>query len=446
MASAQIENHGWRVTLAGTGINLALGVLYAWSVMKAAIPKSWNWSEADKTLPYSIACLIFSLAMIPAGRLQDRVGPRWVATFGGLLIGLGCIVSGLVGSSSMGFVIGFGVLAGIGIGFGYASATPPAVKWFPPAKTGMIAGLVVAGFGLASVYVAPLATYLLKKFAVNNEMGVSNTMLVLGIAFLAVVVVLAQLLKNPPAGYVPAGSAPAPGKAAAAKPADVSWPAMLKTAQFWVLWLMYFFGAGVGLMLISIAQPLGKKALGEKAFFAVVVLAIGNAGGRILAGTISDKIGRQWTMFLVYALQAVVAILLLSIQGNRELLLTVLLVAGANYGANLALFPAITKDYFGLKGFGLNYGILFTAWGFGGLCLSYVCARVQDAYKTPNPAFKLACGMLIVAALLTFVSRSIAAKAASAKARRVQCKKCDHENVLEAAACARCGEALAGAV
>jgi nitrate/nitrite transporter NarK len=239
-------------------------------------------------------------------------------------------------------------------------------------------------------------------------------MLVFGVTFLIVVVVLSQLLKNPPAGYVPAGAAPVKGKGAPpAKPVDVSWAQMIKTAQFWVLWLMYFFGAGVGLMLISIAQPLGKKSLGEWAFFAVVVLAVGNAGGRILAGTLSDKIGRQWTMFIVYVLQAAMALLLLVIQGSAAALLLVLLIAGANYGANLALFPAITKDYFGLKGFGLNYGIVFTAWGFGGLALSRICGLIQDAYKTPNPAFVMACVLLIIAALLTFVSRSMAARTAA---------------------------------
>jgi len=418
MAATEAKGHGWRVTLAGTGINLALGVLYAWSVISANIPEAWEWTKANKALPYSIACLIFSLAMIPAGRLQDRIGPRWVATFGGVFIGLGCIVSGLVGSSLIGFVVGFGLLAGIGIGFGYASATPPAVKWFPPAKTGMIAGIVVAGFGLASVYVAPLATALLNAFAVGKAKGVSSTMLILGVAFLFIVVLLAQLLKNPPPGYVPAGAGATKAKAGAAKGHEMTWREMLATKQFWLLWIMYFFGAGVGLMIISIAAPLGKKSLGaEYAFFAVVVLAIGNAGGRILAGIVSDKIGRQWTMFGAYLLQACMALMLLLpfTHSSRAALLSVLLVVGANYGSNLALFPAATKDYFGLKGFGLNYGIVFTSWGLGGLTFSFICGKIQDRFGSPDLAFQIACGLLIVAAALTFASRS----AANAKAQAI---------------------------
>jgi len=179
------SNHGWRVTFAGMGINLALGILYAWSVISKRIPQDWGWNEDDKSLPYMFACLIFSLIMIPAGRMQDKLGPSIVATIGGILVGVGFIMASLT-TSLVGFVIGFGVLAGAGIGFGYASATPPAIKWFPAAKTGLIAGIVVSGFGLASVYAAPLTTYLV------NNLGFQGTLLFWGIAFLVVVVGLAS--------------------------------------------------------------------------------------------------------------------------------------------------------------------------------------------------------------------------------------------------------------
>ncbi len=238
------KNYGTVVTLAGTGINLALGILYTWSVLKSAIMKDWGWNAADTALPYSVACLVFAFSTILAGRLQDKLGPRWIATMGGVLVGIGCLVAGMMGDSLAGFVIGFGILAGTGIGFGYASATPPAVKWFPPSKTGLIAGIVVAGFGLASVIWAPLAT------AFIAAMGISKTMMTLGVIFLIVVVILSQLLRNPPAGYVAAAAPSASAQAAPAKAAvNMEWREMMKTSQFWLLWLMYFCGAGVGLML-----------------------------------------------------------------------------------------------------------------------------------------------------------------------------------------------------
>ena len=244
------KNRGVVVAAAGTGINLALGILYTWSVLKGGIPAAWHWSDADKALPYSVACLVFAMAMIPAGALQDRMGPRRVATLGGVLTGLGCIVASQSGSSLAGFVVGFGVLVGIGFGFGYGASTPPAVKWFPPQKTGMVAGAVVAGFGLASVYIAPLATKLLDVFAKPNEAGVmekgiSSTMLVFGVGFLIIVTGLAQLLVNPPPGFVAAQ--PATAKAAPPKAAvDVDWREMVRTPQFYVLWIMYFAGSAAG--------------------------------------------------------------------------------------------------------------------------------------------------------------------------------------------------------
>jgi nitrate/nitrite transporter NarK len=402
---------GWTVALSATGINLALGILYAWSVLKGGIPDSWGWTNAQKALPYSVACMVFALAMIPAGRLQDKIGPRWVATLGGVFTGIGCIVAGLGGSSLAAFIVGFGVLAGIGIGFGYASATPPAVKWFPPQKTGLIAGIVVAGFGLASVYIAPLATKLLAVFARPGadgvvEKGVSQTMIVFGIGFLVVVSLLAQVLRNPPQATL--GSS-------AVKPipaVDVPWQKMLSTPQFYILWMMFFVGAAAGLTFISVAQQLGKQALGELAFLAVVVLAVGNAGGRILAGSISDKIGRQWTLCAAFLIQACAVFGLFHAQAGAgwPVILFLVLTIGANYGANLSLFPSAAKDYFGMKNFGLNYGILFSAWGCAGLVMPWLNGRITDLTGSGNLSFFIIGGMLVAGAALTFVSRSLARK------------------------------------
>nr|HPI76449.1 MFS transporter [bacterium] len=156
--SKQSSSYGWVVTFAGTGINLALGALYAWSVFKKPLASAFDLSDKSTALPYSVAIIVFALMMVPAGRLQDKIGPRVVATISGILVGLGFIISSFAtpGNALPYLVIGFGILAGSGIGFGYAAATPPAIKWFPPEKKGLIVGLVVGGFGLASVYVAPL--------------------------------------------------------------------------------------------------------------------------------------------------------------------------------------------------------------------------------------------------------------------------------------------------
>lgn len=402
---APIKNLGWRVAFAGMGINLALGILYTWSVISKGIPAEWNWSETDKSLPYMFACLIFSLVMVPAGRMQDKMGPKLVASIGGILVGIGFIVASRT-TSPMGYLIGFGILAGSGIGFGYASATPPAVKWFPKAKTGMIAGVVVSGFGLASVYAAPLSKSLIAS------VGISSTVLILGIAFLVVVVLLAQLLTPPPSGYSAESILPANAASASTEPnkKENFTPAeMLKTPQFYLMWFMYACGAGAGLMVIAKLAAIAKiQAAIELGFILVAVLAVGNGGGRIVAGMLSDKIGRKATLFLCFVVQAV-AILLLSMAKEGTFLAKVPVLAvlsaiiGANYGANLALFPSLTKDYYGLKNFGMNYGLVFTSWGAGGFVLAFLAGKMYDIHKTFAIAYYGAIVLLVLAALCVFL-------------------------------------------
>ncbi|MCP5526858.1 MAG: OFA family MFS transporter [Verrucomicrobiales bacterium] len=404
-AAAEVPNRGWTVTLAGTGINLALGVLYTWSVISKGVPEEWGWSETDKSLPYSFACLIFCLIMVPAGRMQDKMGPRLVATIGGVLVGLGMILASQT-TSPMGYILGFGVLAGAGIGFGYASATPPAVKWFPAAMTGTIAGIVVSGFGLASVYAAPLAKWVI------GQHGLPTMVMSFGIGFLIVVVVLAQLLAPPPKGYVPAGTPAAKPGAAAGRKADFAPGEMLRTWQFYALWFMYACGAGAGLMIIGKLAKIGLDQAGlSLGFVLVAVLAVGNGAGRIVAGMLSDKIGRQTTLFLCFVSQAVL-IMLLSVTKEGSFLAQPVVLAvlsafiGANYGANLAIFPSITKDYYGLKNFGVNYGLVFTAWGLGGFMLALLAGKVYDATKAFTFAYYCSAGLLVAAALVTFLVKA----------------------------------------
>ncbi|MCJ7693003.1 MAG: OFA family MFS transporter [Sedimentisphaerales bacterium] len=397
-----IENHGWRVTFAGMGINLALGILYTWSVISKHIPAEWGWNEDDKSLPYMFACLIFSLVMVPAGRMQDKIGPRIVASIGGVLVGIGFILASTT-TSLWGFVLGFGVLAGAGIGFGYASATPPAVKWFSAAKTGLITGIVVSGFGLASVYAAPATTWLIENF------GFQKTILTWGIAFLIAVVGLAQLLKPPPKGYVPVGSSPVQPPVAGAKKEEFLPKELFGTVQFYLIWFMYACGAGAGLMIIAKLATIAKiQANISLGFILVAVLAIGNGGGRILAGMLSDKIGRKATMLICFVSQAILILLLSrategSVLASIPVLTVISMFIGANYGANLSLFPSITKDFYGMKNFGVNYGLVFTAWGVGGFLLAKLAGAMYVKYQTFNVAYYGASALLIIAAVTVFL-------------------------------------------
>ena len=469
-----IHNKGWTVTLAGIGINLALGVLYTWSVIKKAIPVEWGWSDSDKALPYSIACIVFALVMVPAGRLQDRIGPRWVATAGGILTGIGCIIASYAVTVSW-FVIGFGIFAGAGIGLGYAAATPPAVKWFSARKTGLIAGLVVAGFGLASVYISPIANHLTgfsltgqpvpevvelarakahadeeyakalemltvtqvefggpditfvkrdiaeKEIAMKDaaaqllalkEHNIHTTMLYFGIGFLAVVTLLAQFLAAPPPGYLPPDVHPGGMRAADAAVLNLGPVEILRTPLFYLLWTMYAFAAGAGLMIIGNITTIAKLGKIEAGFILVALLAIGNAAGRIIAGMLSDRIGRLWTMFIIFLFQACLMMVLRTGLTDMTAFIIVSMLLGFNYGACLSVFPSAVKDNFGLKNFGINYGLVFTAWGVGGFVFPLFAGKLFEAAKKAtgsgsyNDAYLTAAGVLVLAAALTFATRA----------------------------------------
>jgi OFA family oxalate/formate antiporter-like MFS transporter len=404
---SDVKNKGWSVVAAGTAINLALGVLYAWSIFKGAVkasiekggPDAFHWDIASINDPYAVCCLTFAFAMIIAGRCQDRIGPARTALIGGLLVGSGFALMAF-SSSYMAWVVGFGILAGAGFGFGYSAATPPALKWFSPSKTGVIAGTVVAGFGLAPVYIAPLSSYLLGVF------GIQKSMLFLGIGFTIAVCGLSFLLKNPPQGYVPAEPAdPGPlAKLNAAKPVvNATVSEILRNYKFYVLWTAFFIGSGAGLMVIGSVAGLAKKSMGPMAFVAVAIMAVGNAGGRVVAGVLSDKIGRRATLFIMLSFQALMMFAAMTVVNSGSAVLLVILATfiGFNYGSNLCLFPSFAKDYWGTKNYGLNYGALFTAWGVGGFVMGKVSEMLNAQPGGLGKSFLLAGTLCAAGAAMT---------------------------------------------
>jgi MFS family permease len=412
---------GWTVVLAGTGINLALGILYAYSMLKGDIDKLFRGSGD----PYAVACLAFAVSMILGGKAQDKIGPRITAIIGGLLVGAGFIVCSQT-SSYWGWVLGFGVLSGLGFGFGYSAATPPALKWFPPAKTGLIAGIVVSGFGIAPVYLAPTCKYLLGAY------GLHDTMFILGIAFITIVCGMALLVTNPPAGFVPAGAASA---AAAKKPTaiDKTPREVLRDGRLYTLWVTFFIGAGAGLMVIGSVAGIAKKSMGEYAFIAVAVMAIGNAGGRIIAGTLSDKIGRANTLLAMMVFQSCLMFAAIPVVGSTDAnAIVVTLLAtfiGFNYGSNLSLFPSFAKDFWGTKNYGMNYGVLFTAWGIGAFVLVKVSQALNAKFGSFTVSFASAGVLLLVGAMLSLSLRQ--AKVAVAKEAAVPATYEEEDLVLQ---------------
>src|SRR5512133_2654012 len=407
--SETIKNKGWSVVGAGLAINLALGVLYAWSIFKGAIKTSiekggegaFQWDIASINDPYAVCCLAFAFSMVLAGKCQDKIGPARTALIGGVLVGAGFTLMGF-SNSYMAWVMGFGVLAGSGFVFGYSAATPPALKWFSPSKTGLIAGIVVAGFGIAPVYIAPLASYLIGAF------GIPKSMMILGIGFTVAVCGLSFFLVNPPQGFVPAEPAKKDDGKPAAKPVyNANVGEMMRSPKFYVLWTTFFIGSGAGLMVIGSVAVLAKKSMGSMAFVAVAIMAIGNASGRVIAGILSDKIGRKATLSIMLGFQALLMFAAIPIVGTGSGTLLVILASfiGFNYGSNLCLFPSFAKDLWGFKNYGLNYGVLFTAWGVGGFVMGRVSEMLNAQPGGLNKSFILAGTLCAFGTVLTFFLR-----------------------------------------
>jgi nitrate/nitrite transporter NarK len=218
-------------------------------------------------------------------------------------------------------------------------------------------------------------------------------------------VALAQLLRNPPLVTKPISRSAIRTDSVVCAGGECEWSEMLRTPQFYLLWLMFAFGSGAGLMIIGKLAKIVELQCGSSAgFILVALLAIGNAGGRIVAGVLSDKIGRTLTMFFVFAMQALL-MFTLQFQSRLGPLVAYSMLMGFSYGACLSLFPSATKDYFGLKNFGVNYGLVFTAWGVGGLVLPVLSGRIFDATGSFNRAYLIAGSIMVVAACLTFATK-----------------------------------------
>ncbi|WP_330959611.1 L-lactate MFS transporter [Photobacterium sp. 53610] len=389
-----------QILLAGFCINLCMGILYAWSVFKKALVVDLGWSNADASLPYTVAIITFSLSLLLAGILQDKIGPRKVLLLGTTMVGLGMIISSFATSPLL-LVLTFGVLTGSGIGFGYACLSPSAMKWFHPSKKGMVNGLIAAGFGLAAVYLAPLTASLIADF------GINQSFLILGIAVLVVAVPLACTITNPPEDYVPAAPTATTAKAAQTPSVDVSWRVMIQTPQFYSLWIMYAFASAAGLMIIgNITSIAATQANLSDAAFLVVILAVFNSGGRVVAGMLSDKIGGVKTLLIAFVMQAINMVMFATFDNEFSLMVGAA-VAGVGYGTLLAVFPSITADFYGLKNYGANYGVLYTAWGISGFIGPVVAAVAVDMTGTYTLAYTLCSVMLGVAVLLAFMTKPV---------------------------------------
>jgi OFA family oxalate/formate antiporter-like MFS transporter len=380
-------------------MNLALGSVYAWSVFVAPLEKEFGWKRADTSMIFSIIVFVFALSFVLAGRLQDKKGPFWISVIGGVAVSIGFFVSGY--TTSLGWIfMWLGVIAGIGNGFGYATPVPVMAKWFPD-RRGLAVGLAVAGYGGGSAIFGPLAAnWLIPTY------GWPTTFKVFGVIFFVMTMVGAFLLKNPPAGYRPPGWAPAPAAKAAATTHEFLPGETLKTPTFYLMWIAYCLGTIAGFMAISQLVPYARSVgLGALGVMGIIVGAAGNAAGRIVSGAVSDAIGRLNVLRLMIAISAVAMPILVLVGANIALFFVVVFAIYWCYGTLLSVNASTTADFWGTKNAGINYGMLFTAWGVAGLIGPRIAGQLFDKYKDYQVAFYTAAVLAVIALVAAMLAK-----------------------------------------
>jgi MFS family permease len=373
----EAEKGRWMLVVLGMIINLCLGTVYAWSVF--VTPLTNYFSAAGQTvtanevlLPFSVFLAFFAILMPLTGKYIEKFGPRNITIVGGCLTGLGWLLSSFAGSVQWLYLF-YGVIAGAGVGIAYGVPVAVAARWFPD-RRGLAVGLTLLGFGFSAFLTANIAGYLI------NATGVMNTFRAFGIAFIILIILLALPLKFPQPGWKPSGWSPpatAPGQTATC---EFRREQMLKSTTFYALWACYFIGCLAGLMAIGIAKPVGTDiGVGTGlATMLVGVFAIFNGFGRPVFGTLTDKLTPRNTAMISFVLIGVASLLLWQVPTVPVYIASFAILWGC-LGGWLAIAPTATGSYFGTCDYPRNYGIMFLAYGAGGIAGPQLAAFIKTS-------------------------------------------------------------------
>jgi len=410
MSNENLESKRWWIAVAAIIMQLCLGTVYAWSVYKMPLMKAHGWGETATQVTFMICIGMIGLSAAFGGMLVDKKGPRFVATLGGILFGVGTLLAGLadqIGSLTLMYV-GFGVIAGLGNGFGYVTPIATLIRWFPD-KRGLVTGLAVMGFGAGAFFMGRFVPQMINSFQVKDaagalvSSGVANTFYIWGIIFLVLVTAAAQLYKNPPAGWLPAGFVPSPAKGVShADSMDLG--EATHTPQWWMLWTMLFLNVSAGLGLLSQLSPMAQDVLrpsepdlAKLAIAGGTILAIAsifNGAGRLIWAWLSDAIGRKAVFATMFVTQAALYVYLPHV-ADSVLFTVIACYLLACYGGGFATMPAFAADSFGPRSIGRVYGTMLTAWGCAGIVGPLVFAQLSR-----GAALYTAAGLLLVGFLL----------------------------------------------
>jgi MFS transporter, OFA family, oxalate/formate antiporter len=382
-------------------MTLALGTLYAWSVFVAPLENEFGWKRAQTSIVFTIAAVMFATSLLIAGRLQDRFGPFWMAITGGVLVSMGFFLCAYTSSLHYLYLC-YGVLGGIGNGFGYATVVPVMAKWFPE-KRGLAIGLALAGYGGGSAIFGPVANLVLFP-----HFGWRTACMILGGVFLVMTMGAASLLKNPPEGYRVDRSIPAASSRVVMSHYQFTPLEVLRTPAFYFMWVGFGLGSSAGLLVISQLVPFARSQGIPGITLATMSLAVGASGnvcGRILSGWLSDVLGRLNTLRVVLAISTV-AIPVMYWAGAHVLAVYVMVfIVYFCYGAQGSVNPTTVADFWGTRHAGANYGLLFTAWGVAGVIGPTIGGVLFDRFKNYEAAFYAAAILAAIAFVCEIVAR-----------------------------------------
>jgi len=386
----------WVFVFLGLIVNMCLGAVYAYSVFKKPLEELFKIGATQGGLPYMIFLAMFALFTFFAGRFIDKYGPRKVMMIGGIVVGIGWMLTYFASNITM-VVITYGVIGGAGVGIVYGGPVSVATKWFPD-KKGLAVGLALLGFGASAFVTAPVAKTLILKYGPLAAFGI------MGIAFLIVTVMLSMPMKFPPAGYKPKGWTP-PSTAAGGK--SLTTGMMLKTSSFYGLWLCYILGATAGLMAIGISAAVGREVIGldvSTAATLVMVFAIFNGIGRPIFGALTDKITPRWSAVISFIIIFVASAMMLAAgKGSVGLYAVAFCGFWLCLGGWLAIGPAATASFFGLEGYAQKYGVVFSAYGLGAIIGGIISGSAKDAFGSYTIAFYPTAGMAILGIIIAMI-------------------------------------------
>lgn len=358
----------WIYPFLGLTILAMLGGLYSFSLFYKPLQEFYNLSEvAPLALAFSIVTLTYSIFIVPAGSLYDKFGPKFPLLTGASLILLGYLLASTIKSygwetARVLYYLYLGILPGIGIAFVDAVPRPLAGKWFPE-KPGTAVGVVAIGFGIGGALIAPIVSYFL------TIVDVFQTFTLLGLLYFTVISICSIPMKDPP-------TVKKEGE-------QLDFCSVLKNKIFYKLWFAFLFSTFSGLLVIGNAATIlleGAKVtpeLEKEIGTFLVITSISNAIGRVLWGTLLDKMNVKKAMTLNF-LTSCVSVLLLSQFFTTLLIFPLASIVYANYGGTLAIFPATSSIVFGRKIAGRAYGALFTAWGISGFIAPFFGAFLRD--------------------------------------------------------------------